>query len=131
MSTNLCEMVAGYDEKQAREMFKAADADGSGLIELPEFLAWFRAEARRLKNNGKLLAADTPRTPHGQHSNRLDELAGLQSSRSQLHIADDLASARLMREVPGTPTVQGRHSRMSRSSIDSMKRRASQYGSGT
>ena len=31
-------------------MFKAVDTDGSGLIELPEFLEWFRRE--ELKQQG-------------------------------------------------------------------------------
>lgn len=40
-------------------MFKAADTDGSGLIELEEFLAWFRREESRQSGGQKPSQAET------------------------------------------------------------------------
>lgn len=138
---------AGYDEDQSRAIFLAADTDGSGLIELSEFLAWYKNEAlknRDGKAQGFVLAMH-------RESSGVDDAALV---RDQLRFADNVASPALMRQVPGSPRLPRMRSRIpslraagsslhadfsllparlvgrNSSSIKDMKARASAYGSG-
>lgn len=59
-----CLLHAGYDETEAHAMFTAADTDGSGLVDLHEFIAWYKKEevkqvgAAAVSQAGNLLPAD-------------------------------------------------------------------------
>ena len=57
-----CDRIwAGYDEAVARDMFKAVDTDGSGLVELNEFFDWFKGEEMKQKG-GREVVAHLPST---------------------------------------------------------------------
>lgn len=96
LATSHVLVAAGYDEDQSRAIFLAADTDGSGLIELQEFLIWFKAEAAKLREGGQA---------HGivlalqRESSGCDDGAFI---RDQIRAAEGLASPRLMRHVPGS-----------------------------